>query len=112
MAKCGERINLDSGEYLENTSKVLETSIQSLIQFIINMKEFPPNGYVEFKWKSTLNVSDHKTLENKASCQSSMMTELMMQLYTLAVVENKRGCAAMCDAVSKSDVVFKVAALK
>lgn len=76
------------------------------------MKGFPPNGYVEFKWKSTLNVHDHKTLQNQCNSQSSMMTELMLQMYTLAVVENKRGCAQMCDAVSKSDIVFKIAALK
>jgi len=76
------------------------------------MKNFPPDGMVEFKWKSTLDINDHKSLHNQCNNQMSLMTELMLQMYTMAVVENKRGCAAMCDAVSKTDVVFKIAALK
>lgn len=47
-----------------------------------------------------------------ANNQQSMLTELMLEMYTNAVVENKRGCAAMCHAVSKPDKIFQIAALK
>lgn len=112
MTKCGDRINLDSLNNLEETVAVLNNSITSLTQFIINMKEFPPQNYVEFKWRSTLNVNHHKNLVNKALNQHGMVTELMLQMYTLAIVENKRGCSTLCQVVHLTDRISMITALK
>jgi hypothetical protein len=111
-SKCSERINLDSQNNLEETWNILEANVQALTQLIINLRNNPPTGYIELKWKSTMNVNKHHSWDNKANNSSSLMTELMMQLYTLGVVANKRGCAAMCHAIGNPDKINQIAALK